>query len=568
MAAPGIHPTVQKSLALLVRGKLDRREFLRIATLVGCSIPAAFQLAGLPTTANAKNAADRLPFPPDNPKAKSGGILRIAMQVPKIHDPANYAWTEMSNLTRHTLEYLTITGPDNITRPMLAERWEASNNLKTWTFYLRKNVYWHNGEQLEAAHVAWNIHRWLDSSLGSSNIALSTFAAMLVPAKKKDKKNKPVMKPAANAVEILNKHTFRLQLQKPVLSVPEDFYSYPAAILHPSFTPPFWKNPVGTGPYTMEKLQVASKCILSKVTTMTNGKPFEYWGGKTYLDAIHYYHYDQDNQLAALATGEVDAVFSFSAEQIAFAKSFPGRIQSTPTGRTLCCRMRIDQKPFDNPLLRRALAAATDANEIRRLIFREGGATGENHHVAPLHPEYFRLPKKARDTEKAKALLTQAGFPNGLSLTIAVGNTDGPWQQTICEALRDQWKAIGVTLNIQVMPASKYWEVWKKVPFGATSWTHRPLGTMTLSLAYRAASPWNECRYDNPAFERALDEAETHVDPAKRRAKMEAVEKNLQDAAVIIQPVWRPTYMMNAPDVHGFDVHPTQYHQLNKVWLA
>lgn len=542
------HPALIKCAAKFAQGAISRREFLRITALLGCAAPTAFAHAG--------------------PKAKSGGILRIAMQVPKIHDPATYAWTEMSNLTRHTLEYLTITGPDNITRPMLAERWQASPDLKSWTFHLRKNVTWHNGEPFTAEHVAWNIRRWLDSKLGSANIALSTFAAMLVPTGARDAKGKQIKEPKHNAIEIVDRHTIRINLTKPVLSAPEDFYSYPAAILHPTFKPPFWKNPIGTGPYTITQLQVASRCILTRMTTMTNGKPFHYWGGKTYLDAIHYYHYDQNNQLAALATGEVDVVYSFSAEQIEFAKSFPGTIQSTPTARTLCCRMRVDRKPFDNPLLRRALSMATDAPEIRRLIFGDDGAIGENHHVAPLHPEYFSLPRRGRNIAKARALLTEAGYSGGLSLTIAVGNTDGPWEQTVCEALRDQWKAIGVTLNIQVMPSSKYWEVWKDVTFGATAWTHRPLGTMTLSLAYRAGSPWNESQFNDPQFERMLDEAETIIDPQLRRAKMEAVERRLQDAAVIIQPVWRPTYMMTSPRVHGFAVHPTQYHQLGNVWLS
>ena len=95
-----------------------------------------------------------------------------------MRDPATYAWVEMSNQTRHIVEYLTITGPDNITRPMLAERWSASDDLKTWTFHLRRDVRWHNGDPFTAEDVAWNIRRWLDSKLGSSNIALSTFAAM------------------------------------------------------------------------------------------------------------------------------------------------------------------------------------------------------------------------------------------------------------------------------------------------------------------------------------------------------------------------------------------------------
>ena len=188
--------------------------------------------------------------------------------------------------------------------------------------------------------------------------------------------------------------------------------------------------------------------------------------------------------------------------------------------------------------------------------------------MAPLHPEYFALRRTGRDLARARELMKQAGYPDGIALTIAVGNTDGPWQQTVCEALRDQWKDIGVRLSINVLPASRYWEVWKDVPFGATAWTHRPLGTMVLSLAYRQGSPWNETRYHDPAFEAALNRAERFIDPANRKKQMEEVERRLQDAAVIIQPAWRPEYTKVAPHVRGYQPHPTQYHQFNKVWLA
>ena len=102
----------------------------------------------------------------------------------------------------------------------------------------------------------------------------------------------------------------------------------------------------------------------------------------------------------------------------------------------------------------------------KTLVFADCGDVGENHHVAPVHPDYAPLPPLKRDVEGAKKLLKEAGFPNGLEVTIDVGNTDGPWHQTACEAMRDQMKEAGITLNVNVMPAAKYWEIWTKTPFG------------------------------------------------------------------------------------------------------
>lgn len=566
---PGrVHPGVAQMREQLKRGKVDRREFLRIVTLLGVSATVAYKMAGVEP---AYAAMADTPFPADDPNARMGGILRVGMQVQKMEDPATYSWVEMSNQTRHILEHLAMTGPDNITRPMLAERWEASDDLKTWTFYLRKGVMWHNGDELTAEHIKWNFERWVDPALGSSNVGLSTFSSIVEEhdsGEKDDKGNpKMVKKIIPGSIEVVDKYTIRLNLKKPVLSVPEDCYNYPTAILHPSFKAPLSDNPIGTGPYTLAELEVGSKCILKRVTKTTDGKDFKYWGGKVYLDEIHYYNFDEDNQLTAFAGGDIDAIYEFGVEQAELAKSLEGNIIAARTAQALVFKMRVDSKPFDDVRVRRALAMAVDNAAAKALVYPEGGDVAENHHVAPIHPEYFALPPLKRDVEGAKKLLAEAGYPDGITVTVDVGNTDGPWHQTLAEAVRDQMKDAGITLNINVMPPSKYWEIWVSTPFGATAWTHRPLGTMVLSLGYRTGVPWNETGFANPEFDAALDEAEATLDVEKRRAKMEKVEKILQDAAVIIQPLWRPVYTIANKKVHGYPAHPTQYHQFNKVWL-
>jgi len=120
------HPKIDEAFGMLRDGRMDRREFIRVATLLGASAASAYAMAGLPRPAL---AATSLPFGPDDPKAKTGGILKIAMEVQKMEDPATYSWVQMSNQTRHTLEYLSMTGPDNITRPMLAESWKPTEDL-------------------------------------------------------------------------------------------------------------------------------------------------------------------------------------------------------------------------------------------------------------------------------------------------------------------------------------------------------------------------------------------------------------------------------------------------------
>jgi len=550
----------------LSHGALNRREFVRFATLLGLAAGTAYAMAGLTAP---PMAGGTLPFPAVDPAAKRGGKLRVGQMVGRMEDPATYNWTEMANQTRPILEYLTMLGPDNVVRPMLAESWTPSADLKTWTLRVRSGVMWHNGEPLTAEHVAWNIRRWADPGLGSSNLGLSTFAALTEVAAAKDAKGRVVRKPLPNAVEVLDSRTVRLNLAQPVLSVAEDCAEYSALIAHPSFKAPFSRQPIGTGPYTLAELRVADRCILKRVIKTTDGKDFHYWGGDVYLDEIHFFNYQQENQTAALATGDVDAIYELTVEQLELARSIPNaQISSVETAQTLCCRMQVDVKPFDDIRVRRALVKAADNAAIKQLVFGEHGSVANNFHVAPIHPEYFPLPPAVRDVAGAKQLLREAGYDKGIDLTIVVGNNDGPWQQAACEALRDQVKEAGINLAIDVVPATKYWEVWNKVPFGATSWSHRPLGTMALAEAYRSGASWNETHFSDAEFDQALADAEATLDVAQRKAKMQRVEQKLREAAIVIQPFWRPVFILASSKVHGYQAHPGRQMQLTKVWMS
>jgi peptide/nickel transport system substrate-binding protein len=560
------HALLPKVFDQLERGLIDRREFIRFATLLGVAAGAAYATAGL---AAPEMAADALPFPAADPAAKRGGILRIGQSVCRMLDPATYSWLEMSNQTRTILDFLTMVGADNVVRPMLLESWRPSTDLKTWTLKVRKGVMWHNGEELTAEHVGWNLRRWSDPSLGSTNLGSSTFAALTEYTGDKDSKGRAIRRQLKNGVEVLDRHTVRLNLAQPVLSVAEDFGEYTALVVHPSFVEPFSHQPIGTGPYTLAELRVGERCIVKRVAKTTDGKDFHYWGGETYLDEIHFYNYDLENQAAAFASGSVDAIYELTVEQLELAQSIPGaRIESVEAAQTLCCRMQVDVKPFDDIRVRRAILKAADNAAIKQLVFGNHGSVGHNYHVAPVHPEYFPLPQMVRDVAGARQLLKEAGYENGIDLTISVGNNDGPWMQAVCEALRDQVKEAGINLAVDVMPETKYHEVWNKVPFGATAWGHRPLGTMCLSQGYRTGAAWNETHFSDPEFDKALSEAEASIDVAERRVKMQKVEKILQDAAVVILPLWRPVFSLASSRVRGYQPYPSRQMQLTKVWMG
>ena len=540
-------PTLKRQL---VEHEIDRREFLRYATFLGMSASAAYAFVakvgggGLVAPAAAQGAIPK------------GGTLRLGMRCQDLKSPHTYSWIESSNTARQVLDYLTVTGVDNVTRPSLVEKWEPSADLKTWTLRLRKNVKWHSGRQFTADDVVWNLKRVLDPKTGSSVLGLMKgFILEEYDSGEKDDKGnakKTTRLWDANAIQKVDTFTVRLNGKSPQLAVPEQLFHYPLLILDPAENGEFKVGSNGTGAFTLVEAEVGRKQVLKAKAG--------YWGGGPHLDQIEFIDLGDDPaaSVAALASKQVDGLYGADIVQLdALQKLSHAQMYSVTTAYTATARMQ-PVKPFDDKRVRQAMRYAIDSNSILQLAHKGLGQVGEHHHVSPVHPEYAKLPAFTRDVAKAKRLLAEAGYPSGIDTEIVCRPQPG-WELLAVQAMVEQWKEAGIRVKINVMPSTQYWEVWTKVPFGFTTWAHRPLGVMSLGLAYRSGVPWNESKYSNAEFDRLLTAAEGTVDVASRRETMARLEAILQDDGPIVQPVWRAIFTFHDKRVKGFKAHPSLY---------
>jgi peptide/nickel transport system substrate-binding protein len=363
------------------------------------------------------------------------------------------------------------------------------------------------------------------------------------------------------AVTKIDDLTVKLVMNQSDITVIPGLSDYPAPVVHRSFDPAQPLLPqfnIGTGPYEITEWQPG--------VGATAVKRDSWWGGDVYLDRVEWVDHGTDPtaMISALEAEDVDCNHQTLADSVDQVDSIGLEKSSVTTGATIVCRFNVNTAPYDDVRVRRAAQLAVDNRIILALGYDNKGAPAENHHVGPMHVEYFELPPQENDKAKALALLTEAGHADHEFELISV---DDDWRRATTDAIAAQMRDAGFKVKRTVIPGATFWNNWTKYPLSTTNWNARPLGVQVLALAYRSGEAWNESGYADPAFDAAVNEALGIADVEKRRAVMEKVETILQDSGAIIQPYWRSVFRHMHPWVHNFGAHQAFEHHLEQVWV-
>jgi peptide/nickel transport system substrate-binding protein len=479
-----------------------------------------------------------------------GGTLRTEYNwIPYVSDPAiDGVGTGTVGLA--IAEPLLWVDGSGVPQPNLIKSWEASDDALEWTLYLQEGVEFNNGEPFDADDVIWNFEHWLDPDVGSSMAARLDFLS-------------------PEGIEKVDDLTIKLTLDRPYADFPLALYDYPSMIAPEGGWDDFYSgdpaDAIGTGPFLMEEFIPDERMVL--VRNPNYWRIGEDGEALPYLDKVVVTAgWDDAARLAALVGDEADYLTGVGQGIVEDLEANEGiDVIRYDTGWITPIVMRLDLEPFDDVRVRQALRLVQDREKIRDLVFPDG-RVGYDHWIRSDVPEYCPdtdVSGHPQDIEKAKALLAEAGYPDGLEVELAL--PDGDFRVDLAQVYKEMAAEAGIDVSINMLPSSAFWDQWQEWPFSISGWNGRIPATISPSLALRCGSVesgWGETYYCNPEFEEILDQAESTIDVDKKRELLCEIQRIMQEDAPMLIPFWAVEYGARQSNVNI----PEQWSRGGQLW--
>jgi peptide/nickel transport system substrate-binding protein len=432
--------------------------------------------------------------------ARSNIVVGMAVE-PTGLDPTAAAPVAIGQVTWQNLfEGLVRIDRDGKVQPQLAKSWTISPDGLTYRFTLQAGVTFHNGEPFDANTAKFSLDRARGET--STNPQKQFFTVI-------------------GAVTAPDSTTLVVTLKKPAGNLLY-WLGWPAAVMvEPKSAPTNRTEPVGTGPFEFMRWAKGDHVELER-------NP-DYWDKNKpiRLDEVTFRFIGHPQaQAAALRAGDVDAFPEFGAPELYGAFQKDSRF-ATVVGNTemkVVAGMNNRRKPFDDPRVRQALMMAAD-----RKLLVDGAWSGLGQpigsHYTPNDPGFVDLTGiHPHDREKARALLTEAGYPNGLSLTIKVPQMS--YATRSAQILQAMFAEIGVTMTIvpTEFPAKWVSDVFTGHDFEMTIVAHAE--PMDIAIYAR---PDYYFGYRNPAFDETIAKAEETTDEEARLKLYQEAQRRLAE---------------------------------------
>jgi peptide/nickel transport system substrate-binding protein len=505
-------------------GRLSRRELLRHASLLGLALSAS-GLLGVPW---ARAQA---------PAGAPGATIRVANLTPSgAVDPLTVTDAAGLVLINQTGEFLIDDDGEHLTlRPALALSWKPNAKGDVWTFKLRPNVKFHNGQPMTSKDVVATFNRLSDPASGSA--ALSVLKGVL----------------SKDSVKAVDDMTVEFHLDAPNGNFPYYVSSdtYNAVILPANFSGPYEKSFMGTGPFKFES-------YTPKVGASFVRNP-DYWGEKALPERVKFAFFaDQQSQMLAMQGRAADVMGDFSVQGgLSLMNNARFKVLGVKSSAHRQMHMRNDTGPFKDKRVRQALALAVNREVIVKGLFRGRATLGNDSPFSPVFPSSdLSVPQRRLDVAKAKQLLAQAGVPNGFDVTL----TTEKYMELpdLAVVIQNAAKAVGIRITLKVESQEQYYGAgtfgksdWLDSPLGITDYGHRGVPNVFLNAPLTSDGTWNAAHFKNPQYDKLVADFVAALDVASQKKLSGQIENLLLDETPVVIPYFYDQLIVTDAKVSG-----------------